>query len=93
MIGPYPDRDHQPANPPMTITVPAAPPNPRAIALELLEELEHISSQAEAVALGLRRLGLSGNLLEQMEPGASVTVQRITCRLESAAAFLRHLHQ
>lgn len=93
MISPGPDRDKQPAKPPMTFTIPAAPPKPRAMALELLEELDQISSQAEAVALELRRLGLSGGLLEQMEPGASVTAQRITCRLESAAQFLRHLHQ
>ena len=77
----------------MTFTIPAAPPKPRAMALDLLEELEHISSQAEAVALELRRQRLNGALLEQMEPGASVAAQRITCRLESAAAFLRHLHQ
>ena len=91
MINPYPDRDSQPAKTPMTLTFPAAPPKPRPMALDLLEELDQISSQAEAVAIELRRLGLAPAVLEQLQPGAMATAQRITCRLETAAEAARGL--
>lgn len=90
MISPSPDRD-QPAKPPMTFKIPAAPVKPRPMALQLLEELDQISGQAEAIALELRRLELSSAVLEQIQPGASVTAGRIVCRLETSAEFLRHL--
>lgn len=84
------DQDDQPANPqPMTITFPAAPPQPRPMALELLEELDQISSQALAVAEILRGLRLAPDALEQLQPGAGATAQQITCRLESAAELVR----
>jgi hypothetical protein len=82
----------KPANPPaMTITIPATPPQPRPMALELFDELELISSQAEAVAAALRQLGLDPAVLEQMQPGAGARFQQITCRLETAAQATRGL--
>jgi hypothetical protein len=75
----------------MTLTFPAAPPQPRAMALDLFDELDQISSQAEAVATELRRLGLSPAILEQLQPGAGATAQKITCRLETAAEAARGL--
>ena len=93
MINPCPDQDNkQPAKPfPMTFTIPAAPPKPRPMALDLLDELDLISAQAEAVATDLRRLGLDPAVLEQLQPGAGATAQRITCRLETAAEAARGL--
>ena len=75
----------------MTFTIPAAPPQPRSMALDLLDELELISSQAEAVATALRDLALDPTVLEQLQPGAVATAQRITCRLETAADATRGL--
>lgn len=91
MINPNPchDRDHQPATP-MTFTIPCRLALPRPMALELLDELAQISSQAEAVALQLRRV-LSAEQLEQLQPGASATVEQVVCRLETAAGALRGL--
>jgi len=91
MIKPCPDWGQQPAKPPMTFTFPAAPPQPRPMALELLEELSQISSQAEAVATELRRLGLGPAILEELQPGAMATAHAITCRLETAAEAARGL--
>jgi hypothetical protein len=75
----------------MTFTIPAAPPQPRSMALELLDELDQISSQAVAVASALRHLNLDPAVLEQLQPGAVATAQRITCRLETAADATRGL--
>jgi hypothetical protein len=61
------------------------------MALELLDELDLISAQAEAVATDLRRLGLDPTVLEQLQPGAGAMAQRITCRLETAAEAARGL--
>jgi hypothetical protein len=91
MINPCPDRDYQPAKPLMTFTFPAAPPQPRPMALDLLDELDQISSQAEAMATALRGLALDLLVLEQLQPGAVATAQRITCRLETAADATRGL--
>ena len=92
MINPFPDRYSQPANPPlMTFTIPAAPPQPRPMALDLLDELELISIKAEAVAAALRRLNLNSAVLEQLQPGAGAKAQQITCRLETAAEAARGL--
>jgi hypothetical protein len=63
------------------------------MALELFDELELISSQAEAVAAALRQLGLDPAVLEQMQPGAGARAHRITCRLETAAEATRGLGQ
>ena len=59
------------------------------MALDLLDELDLISSQAEAVANDLRRLSLDPTVLEQLCPGAGAVAQRITCRLETAAEASR----
>jgi hypothetical protein len=75
----------------MTFTFPAAPPQPRPMALGLLDELELISGQAEAVATALRRLNLDPAVLEQLQPGAGARAQQITCRLETAAEAARGL--
>lgn len=75
----------------MTFTIPAAPPQPRPMALDLLDELDQISGQAAAVAAALRDLGLDPTLLEQLRPGAGAMAQRITCRLETAAEAARGL--
>lgn len=92
MINPCPDRDKQPAKPPpMTFTIPAVPTRPRPMALDLLDELDLISSQAEAVATALRGLALGSSVLEELQPGAGATAQRITCRLETAAEAARGL--
>ncbi len=91
MINPCPDRDKQPAKLPMTFTIPAAQPQPRPMALDLLDELDLISSQAEAVTTALRGLALNPAVLEQLQPGAGATAQRITCRLETAAEAARGL--
>ena len=91
MINPCPDQDKQPAKLPMTFTIPAAPPQPRPMALDLLDELDLISSQAEAVATALRGLALAPSVLEELQPGAGATAQRITCRLETAADASRGL--
>ncbi len=92
MINPCPDRGSQPANPLlMTFTFPAAPPQPRPMALDLLDELELISGQAEAVAADLRRLSLDSAVLEQLQPGAGARAQQITCQLETAAEAARGL--
>ncbi|MBU6250953.1 MAG: hypothetical protein KGO47_07305 [Cyanobacteria bacterium REEB417] len=77
----------------MTITFPAAPPKPRPMALDLLAELELISSQAEAVAADLRRLNLDPVILEQLQPGAGATAQQIVCQLETAADAVRGMGQ
>lgn len=77
----------------MTFTIPARPTLPRPMALDLIEELDQISSQAEAVALELRRLGLSALQLEQVASGGAATAERCVCRLETAATALRHLCQ
>jgi hypothetical protein len=61
------------------------------MALDLLDKLDQISSQAEAVVTALRGLGLDPALLEQLQPGAGATAQRITCRLETAAEAARGL--
>ena len=91
MINPCPDRDKQPAKLPMTFTIPAAPPQPRPMALDLLDELDLISSQAETVATALRGLGLDPALLEHLQLGAGARAQLITCRLETAADAMRGL--
>jgi hypothetical protein len=75
----------------MTFTIPAAPPQPRPMALDLLDELELISIKAEAVAAALRRLNLNSAVLEQLQPGAGAKAQQITCRLETAAEAARGL--
>jgi hypothetical protein len=75
----------------MTFTFPAAPPQSRQIALDLLNELELVSTQAEDVATALRQLGLDPAALEQLQPGAGARAQRITCRLETAAQSARAL--
>jgi hypothetical protein len=80
----------------MTSTIPAAQPQPRPmaldlLALDLLDELDLISSQAEAVATALRGLTLSPSVLERLQPGAGARAQRITCRLETAAEAARGL--
>jgi hypothetical protein len=75
----------------MTFTIPAAQPQPRPMALDLLDELDLISSQAEEVATALRGLALSPSVLEELQPGAGATAQRITCRLETAAEAARGL--
>ncbi len=75
----------------MTFTIPAVPTRPRPMALDLLDELDQVSSQAEAVALELRRLGLDPSALEQLQPGAGAMAQRITCQLETAAEAARGL--
>jgi hypothetical protein len=75
----------------MTFTIPAVPPQPRPMALDLLDELDLISSQAEEVATALRGLALSPTVLEELQPGAGGTAQRITCRLETAAEAARGL--
>jgi hypothetical protein len=75
----------------MTFTIPAAQPQPRPRALDLLDELDLISSQAEEVATALRGLALSPSVLEELQPGAGATAQRITCRLETAAEAARGL--
>jgi hypothetical protein len=75
----------------MTFTFPAAPPQPRPMALDLLDELELISAQAEDVATALRRLSLNPAVLEQLQPGAGARAQQITCRLETAAEAARGL--
>lgn len=91
MISPSPDRD-QPAKPhPMTFTIPATPVKPRPMAAELLEELDQISSQAEAIAVAIRRLCLDPDLLEATEPGSAAIAQRSCCRLETAAEHIRGL--
>jgi hypothetical protein len=61
------------------------------MALDLLDELDLISSQAEAVATALRSFDLNPTVLEQLQPGAGATAQRITCRLETAAEAARGL--
>ncbi len=93
MLNPCPDQDNQPAKHLMTFTIPAAPPKPRPMALDLLDELELISSQADAVASDLRRLNLDPAVLEQLQPGAGATAQRVVCQLETAAEALRGLGQ
>ena len=75
----------------MTFTIPAAPPQPRPMALDLLDELDLISAQAEAVANALRGLGLDPAVLEELQLGAGARAQRITCRLETAAEASRGL--
>ena len=91
MINPCPDRDNpQPANP-MTFTIPARPAAPRPMALDLIEELDQISSQAEAVALELRRLGLTASQLEQVAAGGAAAAERCICRMETAATAVRGL--
>jgi hypothetical protein len=75
----------------MTFTFPAALPQPRPMALELLDELDQISSQAVAVATALRGLALDPIVLEELQHGAVATAQRITCRLETAADATRGL--
>lgn len=91
MITPDPCHDRgQPANP-MTFTFPARPATPRPIVLDLLEELEQISSQAEAVAQELRRTGLLPRQLEEIQDGASAAAERCVCRLETAASAARGL--
>jgi hypothetical protein len=75
----------------MTFTIPAAPPQPRPMALDLLDELELISGQAEAVATALRQMKLGLAVLEQLQPGFGARAQQITCRLETAAEAARGL--
>ena len=78
----------------MTFTFPATPPtHTTPMALDLLDELELISAQAEAVATALRRLNLDPAVLEQLQPGAGARAQQITCRLETAAEVARGLWQ
>jgi hypothetical protein len=74
--------------PQMTFNIPA-PAFDLPIALGLLDELELISAQALPVATALRQLNLDPAALEQMQPGADATAQRIICRLETAAEILR----
>lgn len=75
----------------MTITFPAAPPRVQPMPVQLLEELELIASQAEALADELSRLELSPELLELLRPGTAAQAQRITCQLETAADRVRGL--
>jgi hypothetical protein len=75
----------------MTFTFPATPPQPRPIALDLLDELELVSAQAEDAATAMRQLNLDPALLEELQPGAGARAQLITCRLESAAEAARAL--
>lgn len=48
---------------------------------DIIAELDQISSQAESVSLAIRAQDLSPELFEQLET--------ITCRLETAASFIR----
>jgi hypothetical protein len=76
----------------MTFTFPATPPTlATPMALDLLDELELISSQAEAVATALRQLSLGPAVLEQLQQGARARAHLITCRLETAAEAARGL--
>lgn len=75
----------------MTFTIPAAPPRVQPMPLQLLEELQHIASQAETLSVELSRLELSSELLELLRPGTLAQAQHITCQLETAAELVRGL--
>lgn len=75
----------------MTFVIPAAPPRVQPMPLQLLEELQHIASQAETLSEELSRLELSPEQLELLRPGALAQAQRITCQLETAAELVRGL--
>ena len=75
----------------MTFTFPARAAQPRPMAAELLDELELISNQAEAVAAALAGLCLDPHSLEAVEAGSAFRAQVSCCRLETAAQHLRHL--
>jgi len=77
----------------MTFTVPARPAKPKPMALDLLDELEQIATQAEGLAMTLHRLCLDPDLIDEIKPGSSARAQRSICGLETAAQHLRHLSQ
>lgn len=57
--------------------------------LDELEELYALSERTDALAMKLRRDPAQTSL----QPGAALSLQAITCRLETAAQILRSLQQ
>lgn len=56
---------------------------------ELVEELYALSEKADVLAMKLRNAPAQASL----QPGAALSLQAITCRLETAAQILRSLHR